>query len=211
MMKLLLVRHGQTALNVERRYQGQIDIPLDAVGLAQAAQLATRLQNETIDRVIASDLTRAMQTAETIAAPHGLTVKPDARLREMAFGAWEGLSFAEIQTHWPAQVATWLNDPLNIAPPGGETGEQVSARVRSFVNDLLRTESGQTVLIVSHSGPLRIWLCLALGLSPQDHWRFNLAPASLSRLAVYDGQAILMALNDIHHCEGMRTEDLWAI
>lgn len=211
MMRLILVRHGQTVLNVEHRYQGQIDVPLDEIGQKQARRLAGRLQHEPLARIIAADLTRAMQTAQAVAEPHGLPVEADPRLREMAFGEWEGFTFDEVKARWPTQVAEWLRDPLNVAPPGGETGAQVAGRVRSFVDDLLRTENGQTVLIVSHGGPLRIWLCLALGLSPADHWHFNLDLASISHLAVYDGQTILTILNDTHHCKDIKTEGLWEI
>jgi alpha-ribazole phosphatase len=199
MMRLILVRHGETALNAEHRYQGQVDAGLNAVGREQAAQVAARLRHETIDAVIASDLRRAMQTAQAIAAPHDLAVQPEPRLREMAFGDWEGLTHDQIRSRWPDEIAAWFDDLLHVAPPGGETLQQVAGRVRAFWDELVPGENKKTVVLVSHGGALRVLLCLALDLEPQFYWRFNLDVASISQINVYDGRAILNRLNDTSH------------
>lgn len=198
-MNLLLVRHAETEHNAQARCQGQSDPPLSAEGLGQAAALATRLAGCEIHAIYSSDLRRASETAAAIAAAHGLAVHTDPRLREMAFGAWEGLTWAEIGERYPQEWAAWQADPLNVAPPGGETLTQVAARVRSVFEVIAERHSDRCVAVVSHGGPLRVWLSLALGLPPQAHWRFRLDPASLSELDVCDGEAFVARLNDTAH------------
>jgi alpha-ribazole phosphatase len=192
----LLARHGETAYNAQARYQGQTDLRLSRVGRRQAAALASRLAHEGIHAVYASDLRRASETAATIAAPHRLPVRGEPRLREMAFGAWEGLTHAEIGERDPQALAAWQADPLGSVPPGGESLTQMAARVRSAFDSIIALHPEQTVLLVAHGGPLRVLLCLALGLPCQAHWRFRLDAASVSELCVCEGDASLIRLND---------------
>ena len=199
MVRLILARHGETTYNMQARYQGQTDLPLSNAGQQQAVRLASRLAQEEIHAIYASDLRRAWETAATVATSHGLPAHADVRLREMGFGEWEGLTYDEIQERYPQHLATWEADPLNIAPPGGETLTQVAARVQSFLDDITRAHQEQTVLLVAHGGPLRVLFCLALGLSPQAHWRFGLSVASVSQLCLHNGDAILTQLNDTSH------------
>ena len=202
MVRLILVRHGETAWNVQARYQGQTDVPLSDAGRRQAAALARRLAREKIDVIYASPLERAHRTAASIAAVHGLPVNGDARLREMAFGAWEGLTYGEIRQRFLQALAAWEADPLDTAPPDGESLSQVAARVRSALDDVARVHAGQTVLLVGHGGPLRVLLCLTLGLDPRAHWRFRLDTASISELCLYEGGSTLGYLNDTGHLAG---------
>jgi alpha-ribazole phosphatase len=194
-MRLMLVRHGRTDWNAQRRYQGWSDLPLNEVGLRQANTLAARLAGEQVGAIYASDLQRAMQTAQIIAEKHSRPVISDLRLREMSFGDWEGLTFDEIQARWPGEANAWRGDSLRVAPPGGETLAQVAERVRGALDDIARKNADQTVVLVSHGGPLRVLLCLALGLGVQAHWRFRLDAASVSELVVYDGEATLVKMN----------------
>jgi alpha-ribazole phosphatase len=199
MVRLILARHGKTAYNMQGRYQGQTDVPLSSTGRQQAARLAERLAREEVDAIYASDLQRAWETAAVVSVPHGLSVLAEPRLREMGFGEWEGLTYEEIQQRYPQQLPAWDADPLNVAPPGGETLAQVAARVQSAVDEIARAHADQTVLMVSHGGPLRVLLCLALGSSPWAHWQFNLDVASVSQLCLHDGGAVLTQLNDTGH------------
>lgn len=199
MLRLLLIRHAETEHNAQARCQGQSDPPLSAEGLRQAAALAARLAGEEVHAVYAADLRRATETAAAIAAAHGLAVHTDPRLREMAFGEWEGLTWAEIGVRYPQEWAAWQADPLHVAPPGGETLAQVAARVRSVFEAIAERHSDQCVAVVSHGGPLRVWLSLALGLPPQAHWRFRVDPASVSELDVCGEEAFIVRLNDTAH------------
>ena len=125
-MKLLLVRHGQTDWNINRRFQGQSDVPLNEVGRQQATALANRLSREHIDVLFASDLQRAHETARIIAAQHACEIRLDARLREINFGAWEGLTYDEIKHNDPAVLAAREADIFTTAAPDGETLNQLT-------------------------------------------------------------------------------------
>jgi len=198
-MRLLLVRHGETDWNAAKRFQGQADIPLNRTGQRQAAAVARVLQRDTVQAIIASDLLRAQETARVIAVPLQLTVDLDSRWREMAFGDWEGLPYDVLQHRHPKRLAAWYDDPLQVAPPNGETLTHVANRVRAAWHDLRARYANQTALLVAHGGPLRILLCLALGLPPEAHWHFAVDPAALSELLVYGQDTTLIRLNDTAH------------
>ena len=199
MVRLLLVRHAATAWTAQGRFQGQTDVPLSPHGHRQVADLGRRLRAETIHALYASDLQRAWETAQAIAAPHALCVQPEPYLREMAFGCWEGLTYAEIQQRDAPGLAAWECDQLHIAPPGGETLLQLSERVRAVYARVVSASQDKTVGLVAHGGPLQVLLCLALGLPPQAYWQLAMAPASVSELCIYEQGAILISLNDTHH------------
>lgn len=176
-------------------------MPLSDVGRRQAAALARRLAREEIHAVYASDLQRAWETATVIAAPHGLSVHPEPRLREMNFGAWEGLTFDEIEQRYPGTFTALQTDPLNAAPPNGETMAQVTDRVQAALDDILGAHLNQNVLLVGHGGSFQMLMCLILGLTPRARWQFRLSPASVSRLHLYEEGAALTCLNDTCHLD----------
>lgn len=198
-MRLLLIRHGETVWNTEGRFQGQSDIPLSPRGEQQAAALARVMANEAVDVLYASDLQRAWHTALILAEALGVPLHKEDRLREMAFGRWEGLTYTELQQRDAALLAAWQADPSRTAPPGGETLLQISERVSVALKTVLATAQAHRVAVVAHSGPLRVLLCLALGFDVRAYWRFILAPASLSELQVSAAGAVLTRLNDTHH------------
>ncbi len=202
-MKLLLVRHGQTDWNINRRFQGQNDVPLNEVGRQQATALVNRLSREHIDVLFASDLQRAHETARIIAAQQACEIRLDARLREINFGAWEGLTYDEIKHNDPAVLAAREADIFTTAAPDGETLNQLTSRVESVLNDLRTQYADQTILMVAHGGPLQILLCLALNLSPSKYWQFHLATASLSEIAFYPAGAIINLMNDTCHLSSL--------
>jgi alpha-ribazole phosphatase len=200
-MRLYLVRHGQTDWNLNHRFQGQTDVPLDPTGEEQARRIAQRLSSVPIDAVYSSDLTRAVQTAETIAGHHRLKVIPDQRWRELAFGAWEGLTYQEIKSMAPDLIEKWQTDPLQAAAPGGETLLQLAARVQSALDDLRTRHADQTVLLALHGGPIQVLLCLALGVDLSRYWQFSISSASLTEIAFFSRGAIVNLLNDISHLQ----------
>jgi probable phosphoglycerate mutase len=199
MVRLLLIRHAATAWTVQGCFQGQTDVPLSCHGRRQAAALAQRLGSETLHRLYASDLQRAWETAQAIAAPHALHVHAESGWREMAFGRWEGLTYAEVQQRDAQNLAAWERDQLHNAPPGGETLLHMTERVRAAYVSMLAASQDKTVGLVAHGGTLQLLLCLALGLPPLAYWQFAVSPASLSELWVYEQGAILTRLNDTHH------------
>lgn len=147
---LLLIRHGQTEWNNQGRYTGQSDIPLNDIGREQAQRLAQRLRADPPDVVISSDLKRALETAGPIAAACELPVSSDPRLREIDQGVWEGMQFSDIKARYRQEFADRLADPLQVAPPQGETVGQVQARVMAALQEILQTHAGKRVALVAH-------------------------------------------------------------
>lgn len=199
MIRLILVRHGETAWNAEKRYQGQTDVPLNETGQQQAAALGQRLAEEEIHAIYASDLQRAWETATVVAEPHGLPAHSEPRLREIDFGVWDGLTHAEIEQRYPQALAAWRANPLSVAPPEGENMGQVATRVRAALEDIASAHQEQTVLLAAHGGTLQVLLCLTLGLAPRARWQFRTSVASLSELRLYEDGAVLTRLNDSSH------------
>ena len=193
MLRLLLVRHGQTEWNALRRYQGHSDPPLNETGLTQARQLAARLQPLHIDLLFNSDLLRAVQTARILATGRDLPLQADPRLRELGFGLLEGHTFDEGLALWPEMIQKWVDDN-NQPPQGGERMDALTHRVLQFYDEMLPTCDGKTVLLVAHGGPLRVLLQHLLG-APARVW-FNLEHASLSDIQIDTGTTLINRLND---------------
>jgi alpha-ribazole phosphatase len=198
-MRLLLVRHGETPWNAAGRFQGQTDVPLSPRGQRQAEAVARVMAAEHVHAVLASDLRRTQDTARPIATALGLPLQLDPRLREIAFGDWEGLTFDEIQSVYADLLAARQANPMHVAPPGGETLGQVTGRVRAALDHLRCTNSERTVVLVAHGGSLQVLVCLALGLSCRMYRQFVLHTGSVSELYVSPQDAVLMRLNDTHH------------
>lgn len=197
---LYLVRHGITEWNELKRYQGHRDLPLSEEGKLQAERCAMRLRTVDITAVYSSDLTRAMDTAYRIAKPHGLPVIPLEALREIDVGKWEGKSFEEIRVRRSELLEPWLPDTVNNPIPGGESYAQLRDRVIPKVMELVKAHVGSSLCIVSHSGPLKLILCHALGIEPSGRQRFELANASVSAVICTDDMRIRVSfLNDTCH------------
>jgi ribonuclease H / adenosylcobalamin/alpha-ribazole phosphatase len=195
----VLLRHGQTPMSVQKRYAGRSDVPLTDVGVQQAAAAAKRLASAGLGVIVTSPLLRAAQTAQEVAAVTGAAVVTDEGFRETDFGAWEGLTFAEVRERWPAEVTAWLADP-EVAPPGGESFTDVSMRVTAALHRVLAAREGQTVLIVSHVTPIKTLVTAALLAPPAALYRMHLDVAALSEIDWYaDGPAVLRTFNDTGH------------
>ena len=198
-MRLLLARHGATANNAQQRYTGQSDVPLSPLGERQAEALGHRLASERIECVVASDLSRARATADTVARPHGITVRLDADLREISMGAWEGSTYAELLDREPDALRRWQSDPVTYAPPHGETVAQVRDRLVVALNRWRMAYPAGTVLWVTHGGVIGILLCHLLGMDLNRRWQFRRDNAALTELDLGEDVAVLMSLNDTGH------------
>jgi alpha-ribazole phosphatase len=200
MTQLYLTRHGETDWNIKQRFQGHSDIPLNENGRCQAADLARRLAEESIDAIYASNLSRAWETAETIAEHHSCPLIAEPGLREASFGKWEGMTYNEIQASDPEAVQAWHEDMANFAPPEGETPDQLAQRVASAYATINQQHGNdETVLLVAHGGSLQMLIANLLQLSPAHFWQFHLKPCSLSLISVYEEGPILNLLNDTCH------------
>ncbi len=159
-MDLWLVRHGETDWNLEGRYQGQADPPLNARGRLQAELLADELAGKVFAGIYSSDLQRAHMTAKTIAERLGLEVQVEPRLREVNQGAWEGMLTADIRSQYAKAWADRQRDPRYFQPPGGESQHQVATRLRSAVDDIVLQNPSGPLLVVSHGLALASLICM---------------------------------------------------
>lgn len=207
MTRILLARHGETEWNAIRRVQGWTDIPLSAKGQAQAEALAERLSHIPLTAVYSSDLSRAAQTAAPAAARQGLAVQTAPELREKGFGAWEGLTQADLERDYPDLWHRYhVARDLDALIPGGETWPQVQERLSAVLHSILAVHRGpeETVLLVGHGGSGRMVILEALQATLPTLLRLHLDNASLSRLDFRsEGDSRVIFLNDTSHLEGL--------
>lgn len=202
--RLLLVRHGQTEMSIDRRYSGVGDVVLTETGRWQAQAVAKRLAgmdgvHDADPVVVASPLTRAAATAQAVADALGTRVETQQALRETDFGTWEGLTFAEASQRDPEVHRRWMSD-TSVPPPDGESFDAVYTRVQQAYDELLRRYAGRTVVVVSHVTPIKMLLRLALDGGASLLFRLHLDPASLSIADFYpDGNASVRLVNDVSH------------
>jgi len=171
MTELLLIRHGAADWNRDRRWQGQRDVPLNDDGLAQARRAAESLRGVPLDAVYSSDLARARQTAEAVAAVTGAPLRLDRRLREIGLGRWEGMSFDEIRERDGPALDRFRADPLGTRAPDGESVPEVRQRVLAALADIRRAHPDGRVAIVSHGLALAVLRVHLLGIPLEDVWQ----------------------------------------
>ncbi|MEU5192337.1 bifunctional RNase H/acid phosphatase [Streptomyces klenkii] len=199
----VLMRHGETALTPQKRFSGSggSDPELSPVGLQQAERAGAALAARgTIQAVVSSPMRRCRETAGAVAARLGLEVRVEDGLREADFGAWEGLTFAEVRERWPDDLDAWLASSKAAPTGGGESFAAVARRTALTRDKLLARYAGRTVLLVTHVTPVKTLVRLALGAPPESLFRMELSAASVSAVAYYaDGNASLRLLNDTSH------------
>lgn len=194
-----MVRHGETELTRARRFCGHSDVQLNDAGIRQVERLRDRLETKKIDAIYSSDLQRTLLTAEIIASRHQLAIITCAELREMNYGSLECLTFEEICRSHPDVADCCVNWSPELKFPGGESFDDFKVRVRKSLSILEKHAPEETILIVSHGGPLRLLFCYLLEMEPW-HWRqFQLDVASLSIIERYPDIAIMRLLNDTSH------------
>jgi probable phosphoglycerate mutase len=203
-MRILLARHGETPWNAEGRYQGQEDIPLSEVGIAQAGALGERLREVRIDRALASPLSRARRTAElALGSARAPQLLFDDGFKEIAHGDWEGLLASEIRERDGERLLAWREAPDTVQMPGagGESLHQVLDRAwPAFARACAGLGDGDTLLVVAHDAVNRVLLCQVLGIPLSKLWTFRQAPTTLNLLegASVD-QLDVVRLNDCSH------------
>ncbi|MFJ2343631.1 bifunctional RNase H/acid phosphatase [Streptomyces antimycoticus] len=199
----VLLRHGETPLTPEKRFSGSggTDPGLSDVGRHQAERVAAALAARgTIQAIVTSPLRRCRETAEAVARRLGLDVRVEEGLRETDFGAWEGLTFAEVKERHPDDLEAWLASSKVAPTGGGESFAAVTRRVALSRDKLIARYTGRTVLLVTHVTPIKTLVRLALGAPPETLFRMELSAASLSAVAYYtDGNASLRLLNETAH------------
>jgi ribonuclease H / adenosylcobalamin/alpha-ribazole phosphatase len=190
-LRLFLIRHAQTVWNRDRRYQGWQDSPLSEIGRTQAEAVGRALR-------------RARETAEAIAAPHGLTVRAEDDFREMAFGDWEGLAFDAARAQDPDRYRLWADQPHLFSPPGGgETLDDVRRRVLAGLDRVRADHDDQSVCLVAHGISARIVILEALGLPLERIWSIHLASTGISELEFRADWAALHRMNTLVHLDAV--------
>jgi len=205
-MRLILLRHGETDWNAQNRFQGQTDIPLNAVGRQQARLVARRLRHEPIGKIYTSNLSRAMETARIVAAAHALEAHPAQALRERSFGLWEGLTMSEIEQRYPESAAEWRKGVSTFCAPGGERLDELQERSVAFIQEVMARHPQETVLVVGHGASLKTVLLHFLEAPLDAYRRFRQDNASLNIVELSrSGLPRILVLNDTCH---LREENL---
>ncbi len=203
MTRWLLVRHGETEWNATSRMQGHTPTGLSETGVRQAQLLAERLKDTELAAIHCSDLPRARDTAEMIAAGRGIEVHPTSDLRERSYGQWEGMTREEIRARDPEEYAHWRQGTEEFAPPDGESLIDVLARQAGLTEMLRATYPGdETIALVGHGGAFLTLAVSMLGVPMSLRSRFSLDNASITILRVSPDRAVLERWNDISHWEG---------
>ncbi|HZE13094.1 MAG TPA: histidine phosphatase family protein [Chthoniobacterales bacterium] len=199
--RIFLVRHGATVLTAEDRFAGATEVELSDEGREQVRRLAHRLSGEKIVAVYASPMGRTVETAEILAAPHGLEIQTRDGLREISHGRWEQMTRKEVEAAFPEEAAGWENDPYTFAPVGGESGLAVTARALPVLMDIVREHVGEDVLIVSHKATIRLLLSSLLGFDPRRYRdTLDQSPAALNIVDFRNATCARLTLfNDTSH------------
>jgi len=199
--RIIAIRHGETAWNVDTRLQGHLDIALNAKGVWQAGQVAQALATEPIDAIYASDLARAWQTAHAIAQATQAPLRPNTGLRERGFGSFQGMTYAEIETQWPEESLRWRKREPDWAPPGGESLLAMRERIRSTATALAQQHLGGQIVLVAHGGVMDQLYRLATGQELQAPRTWQLGNAAINRLLWTPDGFTLVGWGDVSHLE----------
>jgi probable phosphoglycerate mutase len=199
--RIIAMRHGETAWNVDTRLQGQLDVPLNDIGREQARRAARALAHDVPDVIYSSDLSRALETAQAAAAVLGRAITTDTGLRERCFGIWEGHTYAEVEQQWPVESEQWrLRNPA-FGPAQGETLQGFFDRVVATTTRLAAAHPGQTVLLVAHGGVLDCLYRAASRMALNAPRTWELPNTGINRL-LYTGHGFtLIGWGDVHHLD----------
>ncbi|HEX5688133.1 MAG TPA: histidine phosphatase family protein [Ideonella sp.] len=199
MTRILAVRHGETAWNVDSRLQGQTDISLNAVGQEQARRLAEALAGEDLDAIVCSDLVRARDTAQAVADRTGLALNTDAGLRERHFGIFQGHTYAEVERLWPEESARWRRREPDFGAEGGETLQGFYDRCVATASRLAEAHPGRTLLLVTHGGVLDCLYRAASRVELNAPRTWELANTGVNRLLYTPQGFTLVGWGDTQH------------
>lgn len=205
--RLIAIRHGETAWNVDARIQGHLDIPLNDIGHWQAQQVARALADEPITAIYASDLQRAHATAQALADTTGAPLTPEPGLRERCFGDMEGSTFAEVELSHPEQARRWRERDPHFAAAGGESLLQLRERIAATTSSLAARHIGGLVVLVAHGGVMDILYRLATGQSLQAPRTWLLTNAAINRLLWTPEGLTLVGWADTQHLETHSSRD----
>ncbi len=198
MTSLLLIRHGETDYNSNRRYCGFSNPPLNASGILQVKSLVKQLKEFDVVAVYSSDLLRAVQTAKAVFPKHQIKTMID--FRELNFGIFEGLNYSEIMEKYPGLYRDWIKDPSNVLLPNGEEFGEFRKRVSSALFSIISLNKNKTIALVTHSGPIRLILCEVFGYGLDRFWEVSHELAAFSIIDYPEGcTPIAIKINESLH------------
>ena len=206
MLRLYLMRHGETVWNTERRYQGMTDIELSEEGHRQAACAAERFKNIKIDKIYCSPLKRAMATAKPIAEEKGLEINAEKDFREICFGEWEGKTIPELTETYGAPYINFIREPDKYGFPGEESIENVIQRIKPGVDRILENDDGN-VLIVSHGGIIRLMIMYIMGLDNSWFTKMWINNTAISIIEIKNDRRLMLTVNDSAHLSTIGNND----
>jgi probable phosphoglycerate mutase len=199
--RVLAIRHGETAWNVDGRIQGQLDVPLNEMGRWQVHRLALAVADESIAAIYSSDLLRAYETAQAVGRGSGDAIVTDTGLRERGFGVFEGLSYAEINARWPQMGERWRKRDPEFGAPGGETLNQFYERSVTTATRLAARHPGQTIALVSHGGVMDCLYRAASRIALDAPRSWQLGNAAINRLLYTPQGFTLVGWSDTYHLD----------
>ena len=170
MVKIILIRHGETDWNKEQIFRGRIDVALNEVGLAQAGAVKESLKDVKIDRIYSSPLSRAFETASVLEENRGLEVEIEKGFIDIDFGKWQGLSHEKVKEEYNNLYEIWLTEPHKVVFPGGESLEDVRKRSMKALEKVIENHPEETLAIVSHRVINKVLLCAILGIELSHFW-----------------------------------------
>lgn len=209
MGKIYLIRHGETDSNKGHKFQGRMNLPLNARGMEQAQSLAQYMQHLPVDAIYSSSMLRACMTAAPLAMSKNLAYHPLELLQEVSFGDWEGLEYGEISKRWPKEMDTFLSRPGEWIPPHGESFLEVEKRcAKAFEYIFAREGHEKNIAIVSHGGIIRVQLCLLLDIPLNNLWKMSVHNVSVSTFNDWQGNMVAEVINDTHFLKSVHNNAL---
>ncbi|MBR5163566.1 MAG: histidine phosphatase family protein [Schwartzia sp.] len=199
MMRLILVRHGQTEWNAGGRYQGQSNVALSSLGRRQAELLAASFPVKQLDAIYASDLDRARETAECVGKAFGIPVRPEKAFRELSFGDWEGLTYQEISSRWPKEANKLFTAPDELCIPNGETFQDLQKRALDKIDELCKIHDGQNVGVFAHGAINKTILAGLMHIPLHYLWSLRQDNTAVNILKLEDGYVTVELLNGTFH------------
>ena len=208
--RIIAIRHGETAWNVDTRIQGHLDIPLNDTGLWQARQVGQALADEAVAAIYSSDLQRAYATAQAVAQTTGAPLNPARGLRERSFGSFQGRTFQQIETESPEQALRWRKrDPHFVPDGGGESLDMLRERIAVTVDGIAARHAGEQIVLVAHGGVMDVLYRLATRLDLQAPRTWQLTNAAINRLLWTEGNGLtLVGWADTQHLENASRDEI---
>jgi len=207
--RIIALRHGETAWNVDTRIQGHLDIPLNDTGLWQARQVGQALADEDVTAIYSSDLQRAFATAQAVARSTGAPLTAEPRLRERGFGSFEGRTFAQIEQESPEQAQRWRKRDPDFTPAGGgESLAMLRERIAAAVHAIASRHQGEQIVLVAHGGVMDVLYRLATRAHLQAPRTWQLTNTAINRLLwTTDSGLALVGWGDTQHLDGQARDE----